>query len=183
MKMEQVNEKYEKVLEILRRTHPVLGPTDSIEEEVLQKISEKQKAKADLSDLADFLFGWTYIKWVRRSLVTTSVVLVTVFVFQQSIMMKQINHLSRQIESYERDASSVPGVYLDRRMMLLRFSEKRFPLLKKSNSDKQVEELFRTIDQLKKEYKELDNMIKEDPELKKLIEKKLSEINGNKIKI
>ena len=46
-----------------------------------------------------------------------------------------------------------------------------------------MEELFRTIDQLKKEYKDLDKMIEEDPELKKLIEKKLSEINGNKIKI
>ena len=46
-----------------------------------------------------------------------------------------------------------------------------------------MEELFRTIDQLKMEYKDLDKLIEEDPELKKLIEKKLSEINGNKIKI
>jgi ferritin-like metal-binding protein YciE len=68
-------------------------------------------------------------------------------------------------------------------MMLLRFSGKRFPFIKKANSDKQLKELFRAIDQLKKEYKKLDSMIKEDPELKKLIEKKLSEIDGNKIKL
>ena len=183
MKMEQVNGKYEKVLEILKRTKPVLGSSEDIEEKVLKRISRKQVPEQNLSDLLEFLFGWTYIAWVRRSLVAASVCIVIVFVFQQSMMMRQINNLSRQIESYERDASVVPGNFTDRRMLLLRFSEKRFPLFKKSKSDKQVEELFRTIEQLKREYKELDSILKEDPELKKMIEKKLSEINGNKIKI
>jgi hypothetical protein len=183
MKMEQVNEKYDKVLELLRRTKPVPGETDEIEEIVLRKIMEHRKPEASLPDLIDFLFGWTYIKWVRRSLVTASVFLVMVFVLQQSIMMKQINHLSRQMESYERDASGFSGEYLERRMMLLRFTEKRFPVFKKTGTDKQVEDLFRTIDKLKKEYRDLDKIIEENPELKSLIEKKLSEIEGNKIKI
>jgi hypothetical protein len=183
MKMEQVNGKYEKVMEILKRTKPALRSTSDIEEKVLSRISGKMKSKLGLSELIDFLFGWTYIAWVRRSLITASVCIVIVFVFQQSIMMKQINNLSKQIESYERDASGVQGEYQDRRMLLLRFSEKRFSLFRKTNSEKQVEEIFRTIDQLKVEYKELDKLMKEDPELKKLIEKKLSEINGNKIKI
>jgi DNA gyrase/topoisomerase IV subunit A len=181
--MEQENEKYEKVLEILRRTNPVLSNPDEIEEKILNRIMDKQRRENKLNDLIDLLFGWTYITWVRRSLVTASVFIVIMFVFQQSIMMKQINHLSRQIEAYERDASGVPGGYSDRRMMMLRFSEKRYPFLRKGSSDKQVEELFRTIDRLKKEYKELDKMIEDDPELKKLIEKKLSEIDDKKIKI
>jgi hypothetical protein len=183
MKMEQTNEKYKKVLEILKNSKPVLGSYADIEEKVLERISVKQKSKIELSDLVDFLFGWTYIAWVRRSLITASVCMVIVFVFQQSIMMKQINNLSRQIESYERDASGAPLEYPERRMMFLRFSEKRFPLFRNGRSDKQVEELLRTIDQLKKEYKELDSMLKDDPELKGMIEKKLSEINGNRTKI
>jgi hypothetical protein len=183
MKMEQVKDKYEKVLKILKRSEPVLGSTDEIENKVLYRISGKQKHSTDLSDIIDFLFGWTYITWVRRSLIIASVFLVIVFVFQQSIMMKQINHLSRQIESYERDASGIPGEYPERRIMMLMLSEKRFPFFNKTNPDKQVEELFRTIDQLQKEYRGLNKMMEEDPELKKLIEKKLSEINGNKIKL
>jgi hypothetical protein len=183
MKMEQVNGKYEKVMEILKRSKPVLGSASEIEEKVLSRISDKHKSKEELSDILDFLFGWTYIAWVRRSLITASVFIVIVFVIQQSMMMKQIENLSRQIETSERDASGLQGEYQDRRMMLLRFSEKRFSLFRKTNSDKQVEEIFRTIDQLKTEYKELDKLMKEDPELKKLIEKKLLEINGNKIKI
>ena len=109
--MEKEKGKYEKVLEILRRTNPVMSNPDEIEEKVLNRILKKQKPEAELHDLIDFLFGWTYITWVRRSLITASVFLVIMFVFQQSIMMKQINHLSRQIDSYERDASGVPGEY------------------------------------------------------------------------
>jgi hypothetical protein len=181
--MEQEKDKYEKVLEILRRTNPVLSQPDEIKERILNRILEKQKPGSDLQDLIGFIFGWTSITWVRRSLITASVVLVIIFVFQQSKIMKQISHLSSQIESYERDASGVPGGYPERRMMLLRFSERKYPFFKKAGSDKQVEELFRTIDKLKMEYKELDKLIEDDPELKKLIEKKLSEIDGNKIKL
>jgi hypothetical protein len=183
MKMEQVNDKYEKVMEILKRAKPVLGSSDEIEEKVMSKISGKRKHNRDLSDLLDFLFGWTYITWVRRSLITASVFLVVVFVIQQSLIMRQINNLSRQIDTYEKDASGVSSEDLNRKLMIFRLSDKRFPIIRKSESDKQVEELFRSIDQLKKEYKDMHNMIEQDPELKKLIEKKLSEITESKIKL
>jgi hypothetical protein len=181
--MEHGDGKYEKVLEILKRAKPEVGPTFDIEEKVMARISGRPKYKTDLSDLVEFLFGWTYIKWIRRSLITASFCLVIMFVLQQSIIMKQINHLSRQIESNQRDASGFPGDYQERKMMLIRFSERKYSFFKKTTPDKQVEELFRTIDQVKREYKELDKIIEENPELKKLIEKKLSEIDGNKIKI
>ncbi len=183
MKMDKGNEKYDKVLGILRNAEPVLTSADEIAERVLKTISRETKHRADLSEVLDFIFSWTYIPWVRRSLVTASVFLVIMFVFQQSLIMKQIIMLSRQIGSYEQDASIKSGEYPDLRMMFLRSSERRFPLLKKRNKDKELKELFRTIEQLKKEYKGLDTMIRNDPELKRLIEKKLSEIDGNKMKI
>jgi hypothetical protein len=181
--MGQTNEKYDKVLGILKGAKPVLGSTDEIAEKVLHKILEMMEPQADLSDLVKFLFGWTYIKWVRRSLITASVFLVTVFVFQQSMIMKQMNNLSRQIESYQRDTSGPSSEYMNRKMLLFRYSERRFQFTKKSDSDKQIGELLQSIDQLKKEYKQLHYMIEEDPELKKLIEKKLSEITDIKIKL
>jgi hypothetical protein len=66
-------------------------------------------------------------------------------------------------------------------MLLKRYSEKRFLFSKMSGSDKQVDKLFQTIDELKKEYKELQNIIEEDPELKSMIEKRMSEIAGGKL--
>ena len=64
---------------------------------LLSRISEKAgKRNRSLADLIDFLFGWIYIGWVRRSLITASVFLVAVFVFPaDSIIMRQINDLSR----------------------------------------------------------------------------------------
>ncbi len=184
MKMEQVNEKYERVLEFLKQAKPVLDSTDEIEEKVTGTGSQRDRKQGrDLSELIDFLFGWTYITWVRRSLITASVFLVLVFVFQQSLIMNQINNLSRQIDTYEKDASGVSSENLNRRMLMYRLSDKRFPLVKKSESEKQLEKLFRSIDEFEKEYKDLHNMIEQDPELKKLIEKKLSEITESKIKL
>lgn len=181
--MEQGNEKYRKVLKILKQAKPVLNSTDDIEEKVLSRISLNRKHGADLSGLIDFLFGWTYITWVRRSLIAASAFLVIVFVFQQSLIMKQISNLSRQIDAYEKDASGVSSENLSRSLLMFRLSDKRFPFLRKGESEKQVEEFFRSIDELEKEYKDLHNMIEHDPELKKLIEQKLSEITESKINL
>jgi hypothetical protein len=183
MKMEQVNEKYERVLKFLKQAKPVLDSTDQIEEKVMESISRDRNQGRDLSEFIDFIFGWTYIAWVRRSLITASAFLVLVFVFQQSLIMNQINNLSRQIDTYEKDASGVSSENLNRRMLMYRLSDKRFPLVKKSESEKQLEKLFRSIDEFEKEYNDLHNMIEQDPELKKLIEKKLSEITESKIKL
>jgi hypothetical protein len=183
MTMEQPVEKYKKVIGIMKSEKPVLTNPDEIVNEVLNRITAKKIAGEARMDLIDFVFSWIYIKWVRRSLVAASVLLVIVFVIQQSLMLKQIQRLSNRIESYENGASIVPGEIMEKRMLMLRFSEKRLPFLKKNSPDKQVDDLFRTIDQLKKEYKNLDNQINEDPELKKLIEEKLSEISGSKIKL
>ena len=90
VKME--SEKYNKILKLLRESKPVLDSTEDIEREVLQRISGKHKSVLNLSELIDSLFGWIYIGWVRRSLITASVLLVVVFVWQQGIILKQINY-------------------------------------------------------------------------------------------
>ena len=181
--MESGNGKYAKVLEILKTSRPVLDSTDDIADKVLERISKEHKPEKTHSDLLEFFFGWTYVNWVRRSLVAASVFLAVMFVFQQSIIMKQINHLSRQIESNGKDVSAVTGDLPDSRLMMFSFPGRKLQILRKNNSDKQVEELFRSIDQLQKEYKGLHRIIEEDPELKKLIEKRLSEISDSKVKL
>jgi hypothetical protein len=181
MKMEEMNEKYEKVMKVLKQAKPVMDSAGEIEENVLARISRDRNHRRDLSEMIDLLFGWTYIAWVRRSLVTASVFMIIVFVFQQSLIMKQINNLSRQVETYEKDASGVSTENMNRRMLIFRLSEKRFPVVKKGESEKKLEELFHSIDEFEKEYKDLRIMIEQDPDLKKLIEKKLSEITESKI--
>jgi hypothetical protein len=185
MKMEKGNEKYDKVLEMLRKSEPALTSADEIAEKVLKTISKRELKhhNADLSEVLDFMFSWTYNVWVRRSLITAAAVMVIVFIFQQGVILSQINQLSRQINTSGWDASSVNTRYLNNSTLMFRFKGKLFPAGKTSVSDEKVEELLRSIDNLKKEYKDLHELIENDPELKRLIEKRLSEIDGSKTKL
>jgi hypothetical protein len=184
MKMEKGNEKYDKVLEMLRKSEPALTSADEITEKVIKAISKREvKHSPDLSEVLDFIFSWTYNVWVKRSLVAAACVMVVVFIFQQGIILNQINQLSRQINVNEREAPATYTRDLNKSMLLYRFKGRIIPPGKNNISDEKVEELLKSIDHLKNEYKDLQELIEKNPELKKLIEKKLSEIDGSQIKL
>jgi hypothetical protein len=88
--------KYDKIVNILRNSKPRLDDTMEVEREIINAITGKQRPAFSPEDFIDFLFGWTRIAWVRRSLVTISVFLLVAFVWQQGIIMRQVRNLSRQ---------------------------------------------------------------------------------------
>lgn len=175
--MEPESEKYNKVLNLLRKSKPVLVSTEDIEKEVISRISKAQKPKLSLSDIIDFMFGWVYIGWVRRSLLTASLVLVLVFVWQQSIILKQINFLSRQIIVTEGVTVNSPSQQVGKLLILYKRSSTGFPSRNITISEKQLNQLLESVNELKVQYKDLLNLIEENPELKKYIEDKLGENN------
>ena len=181
--MEPESEKYKKVLNILRKSKPVLDSTRDIENEVIKKISKTQQPAVVLSDVIDFLFGWIYVGWVRRILITASVFLVLIFVFQQTIILKQINLLSKQTIVLDVDNLSASSNRLEKQLMSYRITTRRFPSKSITISEKQLEQLLDSVNELQIHYKDLLNLIEEDPELKKMIENKLNENNLTKIKL
>jgi hypothetical protein len=183
MKMDKGNEKYDKVLGILRKAEPVLTSADEIAEKVMKTISRESAQRADHSEVLDFIFSWVYNVWVRRSLMAVAAVLVIVFIIQQGVILNQINQISRQINTSEWGTSAVSTRYPDKSILLFKFKSSLLPHGNKDISDKKVDDLLKSIDNLKNEYRDIQDMIEKDPELKKLIEKKLSEIDGNKIKL
>lgn len=50
-------------------------------------------------------------------------------------------------------------------------------------SEKQMNELLESINELKTRYKDLEDLINGDPELKKLIEEKIKEKNHTKLNL
>ncbi|TAL81652.1 MAG: hypothetical protein EPN88_00365 [Bacteroidetes bacterium] len=177
------SEKYKNVLNILRKSPPVLDNTEEIEREVIKNISKNPQTRLNLSDLSDFLFGWIYIGWVRRSLITASVILVTVFIYQQGIILKQINYLSRQTIVVGGEASILPSDDLEKKLMMYKLTGHRFSSKKITISEKQMEQLLESVNELQVKYKDLLNLIDEDPELKKYFEKKIIENDRTKIKL
>jgi hypothetical protein len=181
--METEKTNYEKVINILRKSKPVLDTTEDIETAVIRKIKSVKKTGFVLSDVVDFLFSWVYIGWVRRSLIAASVFLVMIFVFQQSIILKQINFLSRQSIEYDGENLSATTNRIEQKLMSYKIPGRRFPSNSITISEKQLQLLLDSVNKLQIQYKDLLNIIEKDPELKKLIENKLNENRQTKFKL
>ena len=179
--MKPESEQYRKILNLLRNSNPVLDSTDEIEREVIKGISKVSNHGFTMSGVLDFLFGWVYIAWVRRSLITASFALVLVFVYQQNVILKRIDLLSRQTIIADKENVFSTSDEVEKLLMVYRNTGKRYSLKTITISEKQMKNLLDSVNELRNKYKDLENLIEGDPELKKLIEKKL--IESNRIKI
>lgn len=181
--MKPESEKYNKVLNLIRESKPVLDSTEDIERDVIRRITGVNRPGLSFSEAVDFLFGWVYIGWVRRILITASIALVLVFVYQQAIILKRIDFLSRQTIITDKENIPAPADEIEKMLMMYRNSGRRFTSKTITISEAQMKELLEFINELQIKYKDLENLIDGDPELKKLIEKKLIENNRTKINL
>jgi CHASE3 domain sensor protein len=181
--MKTENEKFDKVLDLLRKSKPLVDSSDDIEREVIKRITRISQSGLYFSEPIDFLFRWIYIRWVRRSLITASIVLVMVFVYQQRIILKRIEVVSRQTVVVNKENNSLPAEEIEKLLMIYRNTGRRFPSKTITISESQLKKLLESVNELQIKYKDLENLIEGDPELEKLIEKKLNENNNIKINL
>ena len=179
MKMTKENDRYKKIIEILRNSRPDLIQPEGIENEVIRKIQNEDQKTGTVSDFIESLFSWVYIGWVRRSLVGAAVVLVAVFIYQQGFILKQVRNISERVVNIGNEQVSVPSSDFARRLTLYKMSTRLAPARGKRVSEKQLEEILNSYDELLVKYKDLIRIIEEDPALKQYIENKLNE-EGNK---
>jgi hypothetical protein len=180
--MKTESEKYDKVLNLLRKSKPELDSTADIEREVINRISGIKKPGFIFSEVIDFLFGWVYIGWVRRSLIAASVVIVVIFIYQQGVILNRIDMLGRQIIINDKH-SSTSSDEIEKLLTIYRVSGKKFPSKSVTISESQMKELLESINELQLKYKDLENLIEADPELKKIIQEKLLENSHNKFNL
>ena len=181
--MKTESENYNRVLDLLRKSEPILDSSENIEREVIKSLTKNNRTGLFLSEVIDFLFSWVYIGWVRRCLIAASVFLVFVFVFQQGIILKRIDMLSRQTVVVEKENTMSPVDELQKMLMVYRNSGRKLPAKTITISESQMKELLESLKELQGKYKDLENLLNEDPELKELIEKKLIEYNHTKINL
>ncbi len=175
MKMTAENDRYKKIIEILRKSRPDLTGQEEIEIEVIKKIQRENNLTGRVSELIESLFGWVYIGWVRRSLVTAAIVLVGVFIYQQAFILKQVNNISKQVISIGNESAPVSSSELDKKLTIYKISARLSPGNEIKISENQLEELLNSYKTLQVKYRDLMRIIEEDPELKQYIENKLGE--------
>jgi hypothetical protein len=181
--MNSESEKYQKVLKLLKESNPDLDRTQDIEREVMNRIIASDRSYASISDIIEILFGWIYIGWVRRSLIAASAVLVVFFVYQQSVILRQINALSNQVIITERGDVSGSASEIGKRVRMYKISGRKFPSGDIKISDEQIKQLLESVNEMQVKYKDLLNLIEDDPELKEYVEKKLLENNRTKFNL
>jgi hypothetical protein len=177
------NEKYSRVINKLRKSRPYLSSTKEIEDAVIKKISKAPNRKPNISDIIDFVFGWVYIGWVRRSLITASVLLVLIFVWQQSVIIKRINILSGQIPVIQRESSSGSIENIEKLRTIYTNLDVKFHSKTITLTEKEMKKIMETLNEMQIKYNDIENLINSDPELKKYVEKKLEQNNRTKIKL
>ena len=174
---------YERLINILRRSKPVLESTDDIEEKVIDRIRRTHQNGKGLFTLFDYLFGWVYIGWVRKSLIAVSVLIIVLFAWQQTVILKRISILSSQVVvTGERGSERVLND-LEQKLLLYKISGRKINSARPEITGKQIEELLESVNELQTKYKDLIKLIEDDPDLKKEIEKKLMEKNGEKFNL
>ena len=175
MKMTAENDRYKKIMEILRSSRPVLARPEEIEDEVIIRIQRRDHQADRVTDFMSSLFGWVYIGWVRRSLVAVAAIMVSVFIYQQALILKQVNNISRQpvVIGSEPFPGSMTG--FDNKLTIYKVSNRLSPASEIKISEKQLDQILESYNDLRSKYKDLIRIIEEDPELKKYIEEKLDE--------
>lgn len=175
--MKTDKEKYEKIVEALRKSTPELTRYSAIEETVINRISKNNYIAP--TGIFAFLFGWIYIGWVRKGLIAASFALLGFFLYQQHNIMNQINDMSNRIRQNDRLIIYDPSAALETRQMLLKISRERtggYYL-----SEKDLAKILDSLNHLNNRYRNLLDLIDDDPQLKKKVEEKLEKRLGSKI--
>jgi len=169
------NERYKKILNILKTSKPELGGIETIRENVINRIRGTRSRQSSISDLFESIFAWIYIGWVRRSLVAASILLILFFIYQQTMILQGVNIINKRAIISEAESFSVSKEEIGKQLMILRLTGRRISAGELSITEKQLEQLIDSYNELQEKYRDLVKIIEEDPMLKDYFEKKLDE--------
>jgi hypothetical protein len=169
------SEKYEKVLNLLKKSKPDLTGSDTVNEKIMRKLQE-EKSKVGLPELIiEFLFGWVYVGWVRRSMIAATLVIIVLFGYQQALILRRINDLSGQ--RIQNGTLLMTGLKDDlaSKILIYRITGKKLTDGKLSVSEKEIDEMIWSLNKLQVKYRDILNLIEDDPQLKKYVEDRMKE--------
>lgn len=174
---------YNKIVEILRRSKPVMINQEVVENEIIYRISHSGKNLARDYDLKWKVFGWVYIGWVRRSLIAASLLLAVIFTYQQYIILNQVRKLKRQTVVTTDDRKSFTKEDISKKMRIFRLINRLHYGDEIQLSANHLQKLIDSDDELLSDYRILLRIIEDNPDLQKYIEGRLSEYKNEKTDI
>jgi hypothetical protein len=181
--MDQEQERYDKIIKVLRRSRPAPGDPEHLSEKVISRIQKERTSVSVTELISEFIFGWVYIGWMRRSMVTAAICFMLFFGYQQAVMMKRIDALSSSpVVDVNILKTGTISDLTGRIKMYTRFG-KRAGESNVEISEKDLDKFIESVNALQVQYKDIFRLIETDPELKKHVEDRLNKNRSLKPKI
>jgi hypothetical protein len=181
--MDQEQERYDKVIKVLRRSQPDLGDAEQFSEKVIGKIRQERTRVSVPELIYEFIFGWVYVGWMRRAMVTSAICLMLFFGYQQTVTLKRIESLSlRSVVDVDLMKtgmnSTLPGKW-----KLYAIFGKRTGDWRREIPEKDLDKFIKSVNDLQEHYEDIFRLIETDPILKKYVDERLNKNGTHKIKI
>jgi hypothetical protein len=171
--MENENGKYNDLIRLIQKNKPEMKHPDIVTEKIMDEL-RKGKSGFEIKDtIIEFLFGWIYIGWVRKSMVIAAAFFVLLFGYQQAVILRKINELSGQHINDGKLFLKGSESGFPERAGLFRLSGRGLAGKKTSVSKEDIDEMIKSINSLQIKYQDLIDQIKDDPELKEYIENRM----------
>lgn len=181
--MDEIKERYEKAVKILRGSKPVLSNREMLEDTVIGTIRDKKHKQGMISAFIESIYGWIYIGWVRRSLVGAALIMFSVFLYQQADILRSVRSLEKEVVSIKSGQPSVNIRDLERRLTIFKKSSNINSENKIEIDESQLKEFVDSYKDLELRYEYLNRMIQGDTLLKEYFMKKVEEAEKNRLKI
>lgn len=169
--------KYEQIVNLLKKSKPVFTESEAVTENVIRQIQSDKSSVNWYELVIEYIFGWVYIGWVRRSMIAVSFAVIILFGFQQSLIIKRISNLSEQRIQNGEPVMTGFAEEISSKMMIYRITGKRITSEKMTASKKEIDDMINSINKLQVKYRDLLKIIENDPQLKKYLEGRMNEIN------
>ena len=172
--MDQEQERYDKVIKVLRQSQPDMGNAEQFSEKVIRTIRQERTKVSAPELIYEFIFGWVYIGWMRRSMVTAAICLMLFFGYQQTVLMRKVDALSSMsvVEGNVQQTGGFTGLEARVKIYTL-FGRKAFERNMENSKKNELDRFIESVNDLQKQYKDVFRMIETDPEAKKYIDDRL----------
>lgn len=173
MKKEEL--KYEQLIDSLKKSKPEFRDEEVINDRIFRQILLK-KEKPEIKDLIiEFFFGWVYVGWVRKSMIAAAILVISIFTYQQSLILKRLDQLPKQeIPATEFNMSSFKSE-VETRILQYRLSDNDISEKQRLLTEKEIDNFIKSLKKIKHKNKELLEMVEKDPVLKEYLEMKMKE--------
>jgi hypothetical protein len=181
--MDEEQERFENVIKLLRMSQPEMGDAEKFSEKVIGKIRQERTRVSVTELIYEFIFGWVYVGWMRRAMVTSAICMMLYIGYQQTVTLKRIETLSlRSVVDVDLMKTGMNSTIPDRWKPYAIFG-KRTNGGRMEITEKRLDKFIESFNEFQKQNEEIFRLIETDPKSKEYVEERLYKKGSAKNKI